>query len=333
MIANNSGVSIDISKFDGKKIFITGGTGFFGKSILDYLIINQIIPQKITILTRNITKFITQYPELTSQNWLDFKECDVRELTWNNQQYDYFIHAATSVVNQDRADILFDEIVYGTRSALEFAKLADVACFINISSGAVYETNLQKVGLTENSPLLNNMQSERNTYGLAKIAAEHLAYIYSQQTKMKVITLRCFCFAGKYLDTGHFAIGEFVKKALNGINIEVKAGGGIYRSYMSTNDLVLQILQLLILTETVNSKYEVYNIGSDKSISLPDLAQMVVEIVGGETVVTTPNLTSKQIDYYVPNVDKINKLLNHYDYLGLENMVQEITDFIKPIIK
>ena len=319
--------NIDLSFLTSQRIFITGGTGFVGKNLLKFLIDHDITPKQVTILTRNVQRFKQIYPELSNNEWLDFEQVDIRNLQWNNQKYDYFIHAATSVVDQSESEKLFDEIVNGTKQAILFAKQAEVKNFINISSGAVYQSNENLVGLTEDSPLIMELDNSKNAYAIAKISSEHLAYLATTNTEMKVMTLRCFCFAGAYLDSAHFAIGEFVHKALSNEDIVVRAGLGIYRSYLAASDLAKQIFEILVTSDTRASRYEVYNLGSDDAISLPSLAHKVVKVLDSKSIVTIPNISSRTINYYVPNIDKLNDAIKTRNNYVLENIITDLANF------
>lgn len=319
---------VDLTLLSGKRIFITGGTGFFGKNLLKFLIEQQLNPSCVTILTRNERKFRQQHPDLCVVSWLNFEQADICDLRWNNQEYDYFIHAATSVVNQADAATLFAEISLGTKLALEFAKAAQVKSFINISSGAVYQLNTTLHGLTENSPLVNQLDNAKNTYALAKISSEHLAYLATQTSALKVTTLRCFCFAGAYLEPSHFAIGEFVQKALNSEDIVVQAGAGVYRSYLAVTDLAQQIFEVLILATVRASSYEVYNLGSADALSLPELAHKVVDVLASNSKVITPNIASSSVNYYVPNVDKLNRVLRTQE-MNLKQIILTIASYYR----
>jgi Nucleoside-diphosphate-sugar epimerases len=167
-------------------------------------------------------------------------------------------------------------------------------------------------GLSESSPLVNQLDNAKNTYALAKISSEHLAYLATQTSAFKVTTLRCFCFVGAYLEPSHFAIGEFVQKALNNEDIVVQAGAGIYRSYLSVSDLARQVFEVLILSTVRASSYEVYNLGSSDALSLPDLAHKVVAILGSNSKVITPNLATSSVNYYVPNITKLQIVVRQY---------------------
>lgn len=320
--------NINLSLLTNKRIFITGGTGFVGKNLLKFLIDHDITPKQVTILTRNAQKFKQKYPELSNNEWLDFEQADIRNLQWNNQKYDYFIHAATSVVEQSTSEKLFDEIVNGTKQALLFAKQAGVKSFINISSGAVYQLNQELVGLTEDSPLITELDNPKNTYAIAKISGEHLAYLASNSTEMKVTTLRCFCFAGAYLDPAHFVLGEFVLTALSNEDIVVHAGTGIYRSYLAVSDLARQIYEMLIISTTRTSNYEVYNLGSDRAINLHDLASLVVKTLDSKSRVITPNPSATSVNYYIPNIECISTIMQ-IQYNSLENIILSTAEYYK----
>lgn len=328
MNQNNLGISLDLHNFSNKNIFITGGTGFFGKNILNYLIQHKIRPQRVTILSRNVAKFKLAYPELSQAEWLDFVQSDIRNLEWNNQAYDYFIHAATSVTEQSSSDILFNEIVIGTDKALSFAKKANVRVFVNISSGGVYAQNKQLVPLQESAALTADITNPKASYGIGKISAEHLACTYSLNSAMKVLTLRCFCFAGKYLDAQHFAIGEFIQKALKNEVITINAGTGIYRSYLSTDDLVNKMLQLTLLSELSNEQYSVYNLGSDQAINLHDLARFVVKTLDSSSEIITPNQNAEPINYYVPHIAKLNSIIQ-VQTQPLEKIIHDTAEYYR----
>lgn len=317
---------IGLKLINDKKIFITGGTGFFGKNLLKYLIQNNITPQQITVLTRDKVKFVDKYPELQAK-WLDYQIGDIRNLTHNGAEYDYFIHAAASVVHQECALTNFDEIVNGTRKALEFADKSFVKTFINISSGAVYSTNRKLIGLSEDSQLISDVSDEKNTYGLAKIAGEHLAYLFSCTTKMKIVSLRCFCFAGSYLESKYFAIGEFVQKAIKNQDIEVRAGHGIFRSYMAMDDLARLIFSVMLYTEKMQQNYDVFNVGASDARNLPDIAELIIKLLGSSSKIVQVNPTNELVNYYVPNVNKISKIVP----VSVETLLDVIMKFSSEI--
>lgn len=302
-----------------KRIFITGGTGFFGKNLIKFLIDEEIKPELITILSRNPDNFKRANPELLT-NWLTFISGDIQDLTFNSFSYDYFIHAATSVVDQGSHTQLVSEIVNGTKQALDFAKQSKVQSFINISSGAVYGQIGTKEAVVEDELRKITIDNKASSYGLGKLLAEHYSYLYANKD-MKVTSLRCFCFGGPYLDSKHYALGDFIDHAINNKEIVVQAGSGVYRSYLSTIDLARWIFTLLIQAQNRAIDYDLYNVGSDQTITIPELASKVVEVLNSKSIVKCPNNGHEAVSFYIPNISKAVKsglLVND----SLESIIQ-----------
>jgi nucleoside-diphosphate-sugar epimerase len=310
----------------GKYLFITGATGFFGKNILKYLQKNQIKLGKITILTRNIEKFRTLNPELADISNLGYIERDIATFADDeNTNYDYIIHAATSVVEKTASARLLNEIITGTKNILDFAGKCKAKSVVNVSSGAVYGDIDTCTAVTEDQTNMPSLEKKSSSYGIGKLVAEHYSYLYAND-QMKVTSLRCFCFGGGYLDMEHYVLGHFIKQATKNEDIVVQAGNGIYRSYLAIEDLVEAILYTMIKANERESNYEVYNVGSDAAITIPELAKVVCHTLNSKSKVTYPNLENRQISYYVPNVDKIRKIGLPMSS-GLEDIILDVQKY------
>ncbi|MCC2644752.1 MAG: NAD-dependent epimerase/dehydratase [Burkholderiales bacterium] len=238
--------------------------------------------------------------------------------------YDFIIHAATGVVEKTPSIVLMEEIISGTKNILDYAKKCNVKSVINISSGAVYGDLSALVAATECLTNMPEVEKTSSSYGIGKLVSEHYSYLYANDL-MKVTSLRCFCFGGEYLDMEHYVLGNFIKKAIKNEDIIVQAGKNIYRSYLATEDLVETILYTMIKANDRKSNYEVYNVGSDEAIAIPELAKFICRVLNSHSKIICPNLENKQVSYYVPNVDKIRKT-------GLE-MPSKLADIILNVQK
>ena len=313
-----------------KKLLITGGTGFIGKNILDFIINNKINLTRLTLVTRNVNKLKQDYVNFNLLCNVDFIETDICNLQHNGENYDYIIHAATNVVEKTESIKLSNDIVLGTTKVLEFGVKAKITAFINFSSGAVYGkfNHLENISELQNPEF--NVNDTKSTYGMSKLYGEHLVYLYAEKYQFKAISLRCFAFAGKYLDYNHYAIGDFVSKVINNQDIVVNAGKNIYRSYLAVDELVEWMFYLLNNIINSSKQYDVYNIGSDEAISLAGLAYKVKDVLESKINISCPNYENETTMYYVPSIAKIKRLgLN----LGckLERLILKTADYYKLI--
>lgn len=307
------------SELKGKTILITGGTGFFGKVLSEYFL-------KINETHQLDLKLI-----LTARNPIDDKRVtfiasDIRDALRVEEEIDYIIHAATPVTN-DKSDPneLLEIIINGTQNALKLAKEKNIKKFINISSGAVYGNQpIEVEKITEN--LIENVHyfESTNIYGSGKRIAEALVENYCSKNKIDYLTLRCFAFSGKHLPlNAQFAIGNFVKDAKNAGKILVKGDGTAIRSYLDSLDLAEWVVRAVVS----NVKNETFNLGSDKEVSIGDLASLVASLVPGTKVeIQNSKNTEIKTNRYVPSNEKIKKLLGVEQKIDLRQSILKMLD-------
>ena len=275
-----------------KRIFITGGTGFFGKSIFDYWsrkprFLNNV---EITVLSRDPEAFCMKYPDISRQCGLHWVKGDIRTFQVNGK-YDYIVHAATTIDLQNTNE-MYSSIIDGTNNLLSFAKVCGAKKILYVSSGAVYGPRTSPA--SENDECL-----PVTAYGKGKLQAERMLL----DSGLDVKIARCFAFAGRHLPrTIHYAIGNFIQDCLDGQPIVINGDGTPLRSYMYADDLVEWLFA--ILERGKNGR--VYNVGSDKALSIRELAASVRSILGvkNEIVVKGKPDSAKLPSVYVPVIER-----------------------------
>lgn len=303
------------------KLLLIGGTGFFGKSILDSFRKNhleQFSIDEIVVVSRNSKDFKNKYPELINRK-VTFFDADISKCK-SLPDFDVVIHAATS---SDKRDYISDEnkqlsnIENGASNFIKLIKQnSKKVKVLYCSSGAVYgqqPKNISSISESFDFLPLNSLEPEKRIYAQGKRKAEEKILELSSHG-FNCLIARCFSFYGKYLPKDqHFAYGNFVKMAEQKKDIVVKAKNRVYRSYMSADDLVLS---LFILLKINNEKTSIFNVGSSQSILIHDLAKKIaleynVKVIKNDIDETLP------ADRYVPNVSKLKNVCKNF-YPNLE---------------
>ncbi|AGA66882.1 NAD(P)-dependent oxidoreductase [Brachyspira pilosicoli] len=315
--------NIDFNELKDKHIFITGGTGLFGKLLLEtFLFFNYTLDTniKITVLTRNYEKFISNYPQFLNEN-IKFINGDIRNFNIDFDNIDYVIHAAASVdpiLEKENPDEMFSIIVDGIKYLLKKIKPYNVKRILFTSSGAVY--GKQPYNLKYISE--DFKCSPDSIYGKAKHISENILL----DSNIDTIIARCYAFTGTYLNLQiHYAIGNFILNCFEKKDIIIKGDGSPIRSYLYTADLIIWIIAALFKS---NSN-EIYNVGSMNEISILDLAKLVTKQFSYSTNINILGKTNVGIapSVYLPDNNKIVSKLNVSENYTLENMIKRTIDW------
>jgi len=209
-----------ISKLRGTRIFITGGTGFFGKWLLEsllYLNKERQLNCSLVVLSRNPKSFLASYPYFDHPD-IRFHSGDIKTFADCEGPFNYCIHAAAEVAAlQQTSELDVLEASYeGTKRVLEFSKNKNVTSVLYVSSGAIYGRQPPELPRTsekyKGSPDIGLLNA---SYGEGKRLAEYLCNYYSDKHKLSIKIARCFAFIGPHLPLdSHFACGNFI---LNGL--------------------------------------------------------------------------------------------------------------------
>ena len=311
----------------GQRVFITGGTGFFGCWLLEsFAWANNRLNLDATavVLTRSVERFQRKAPHLASHPAIHFHIGDVRDFDFPDGHFAHVIHAATeasATLNAENPLLMLDTIVEGTRHTLEFARQCGATKFLLTSSGAVYgrqPPNMTHVA--EDYPGAPDPANPRSVYGEGKRLAELLCAIYAQSLGLGVKIARCFAFVGPYLPLdAHYAIGNFIRDALCGGPIKVKGDGTPYRSYLYAADLAIGLWTILLRGEC-----RPYNVGSEEALTIAELAYLIAQrfpqpmaVEFGKTVTI-----GQSAERYVPRVERARVMLGLDQRISLLEAIQ-----------
>lgn len=315
------------------KLLITGGTGFFGKSLLKYWqtkgLFRQGTSNSVTILSRNSHNFIKLNSDFLTNLNVDFIEGNISNFdNLPTKKFTHMIHAAAESTNGPKIskEDVFQQIIIGTQNALDFAVKSEVKSFLFISSGGIYGTNSERNTPIKETDYVGQLDPTNltNTYSISKLAAENLVSIYAKENKLAVKIARCFAFVGEDLPTtAHFAVGNFIEDAKRGRDIIINGNGLAFRSYLYQSELAEWLFEIL----TRGKIGDVYNVGSETPYSILEIAHIVKKVINNNINVIIKNSEDSDLkSFYVPDTS------NARSKLGLNQKFDIIESIQKTIL-
>ncbi|MEI8672068.1 NAD(P)-dependent oxidoreductase [Vibrio sp. SA48] len=320
-------LSSDFEFYKGKSIFVTGGTGFFGKWLLEafiYLNQNHSLNVSITILSRSPSKFKDNFPYLYNHSYFKFVQGDIRSFPDVTGDFDLIIHAATDAsaeLNKSNPELMRSTIVGGTKNVCKFADKVNCKRILYTSSGAAYGPQPEKLTHMPETFVDNPLFNHNDAYASAKLESESF---FNENAPCEIVIARCFAFAGPYLPLdGSYAFGNFIDDVLSNRSIEIKGNGLGLRSYLYAADLVIWLLRIL----SSGHSHEVYNVGSSRAISIKELANKVAL---GRVKVCIFGV-DENINTYIPCVKKAKTTLGLSESFKIEELISKTKAFYQPI--
>lgn len=308
-------------RLSGARVFITGGTGFIGRWMLEALA-RADADVEVVVLTRDPASFAERAPHLAAR--VSLLPGDVMTFEPPKGRFTHVIHAATdasAALNARDPLRMFDTIVTGTRRTLDFARSSGAGSVLYLSSGAVYGVQPPEiVHVAEDWHGAPDPHDPRSAYGEGKRAAEMLCAIYGRQFGLDIVTARIFALLGPLLSLDiHFAAGNFIRDAMAGATIRVEGSGQAVRSYLYAADLTVWLWTLLLS----GRPGETYNLGSEESVSIADLARRTATILGGPGVeiLGRPD-PGWNPGRYVPSTAKVRRDLGVAPTVGLDEAIR-----------
>jgi nucleoside-diphosphate-sugar epimerase len=312
----------NISK--GENIFITGATGFFGKSLLDtFVYINEVLnlESKIIVLTRDKAKFLSEYPQFNTSE-IEFVEGTLSTFEYPKQPISYIIHAANDL-NENDNSINIDQrpFIVGTKRILELARQKKVKAILHTSSGAVYGSKSMSQLISEDQYNDNNIDQFFDYYATNKRHIEKLCDDFYLQYHVPSKIARCFAFVGPYLPLDlHYAIGNFIKNYVENSPLIIKGDGLAYRSYLYSADLCIWLWTILFNGKPCRP----YNVGSDEYYTLLEIAKKITGFKNSLLPINVLNeKTAVKASWYIPSIQRAKNELQLEVYTTLDLAIEK----------
>ena len=267
------------------KVLITGGAGFIGLHLADFLYKNNHTVDLLDNFSRG--QLDVQIKQLTKNSEINIINVDLREINNLNKldtDYDLIFHFAAILGVQNVLEKPYEVLNYNmllTANALSIAKKQkSLECFIFSSTSEVYagslEKNLLEIPTKEDSIIvLSDSKKPRTSYMLSKIYGEAMC-IHSD---VPYLIIRPHNIYGPRMGMAH-VVPQLIEKAykensngkLNVYSLEHT------RTFCYVTDAIEQIYALIINKKSRNN---VYNIGSQfPEITIEELSKKIIKLIG-----------------------------------------------------
>ncbi len=307
-----------------KKIFITGGAGFIGSTLIGKLVEhNQIVAYDN--LARNA---------LQTKPWKDHRNLqlvvgdvlDYEKLAKAMAGADLVVHCAAiagidTVVKNPVATMRVNMV--GSANVLEAASKLDncdrVVCF---STSEVFGTNAFRSSELDKTSI-GQIGEARWTYAVSKLAEEHLAIAYFQHQWLRVSVVRPFNVYGPG-QVGEGALRTFIQRALRNEPIHINGDGTQIRAWCYVDDMVRGTMLCMEHPKAVG---ESFYIGNQRAVTtIYGLANTVIRVLNSKSKIEFVYKDYADVELRIPNVKKAKELIGFEAEVDLDEGIRRTAE-------
>lgn len=303
---------------------VTGCAGFIGFHTIKELTKNK----NYTIYgIDNINNFYSQKLKndrlkiLKTKSNFFFKKLDItntRNLNKyiKNKKFEIIIHLAAqagvrySIKNPRK---FLNSNILGFFNILSIAQKLKVKKFIYASSSSVYGENNNRINTeldVANKPL--------SIYSASKMTNELFAYTYSNLYNIETIGLRFFTVYGEYARPDMF-FSKLANALKANKSISIFDNGNLYRDFTFVSDVVNCIVKLIKLRGAKKNKFEIYNIGSSKTVKLTDVIKIFERHYNKKTKIENFKLSKGEVKKTNSSMNKLKKIIKIKEFKKIDN--------------
>ena len=311
-------------------ILVTGGCGFIGSNIVEYLLKHNVKSVRIldnlsTGFIDNINPLLNEFDNL-SYMYGDISNIDTCRKAMKNM--DVVCHqAALGSVPRSIDDPLSSHIsnVNGFLNILISAKENGIKRIVYASSSSVYGDHKSLPKVEE------KIGTVLSPYAATKKIDEIYANVFSRCYGLECIGLRYFnVFGPRQNPNGAYAavIPKFIYSLMNDKQPTINGSGNYSRDFTYI-DNVVQANILALTTENENAFGEVFNIGAGGRVTIIELFNTIKEELGVDIFPIYGPLRDGDIPHSNASIDKANRMLRYFPTIKFNEGIEKTVNYFK----
>lgn len=302
-------------------ILITGGSGFIGSHLIDFLINNGY--RNVISLDRN-----KRSPILYRNSHCTYCEGNIEnkqsfESVFYKYPIKYIFHLSGNSnvpLSNEQPYLDFESNALGSLNLFQIAKQFEINKIIFTSSASVYGPPIY-CPVTESHPL-----NPISNYALTKLYGEKMAIAYNNIHNINSSVVRIFSTYGPRQP--RYVIYDILKKlSADFTKLEMMGSPDTIRDYIYIQDTVSALYQIMIQD---NTNGEVFNLSSGQTISIVDLVKMICSILQIDPVVTFTGTSWKgDIKIFNGDISKLEKYTGFAPKIDLHKGLSETINWFR----
>jgi dTDP-glucose 4,6-dehydratase len=304
------------------RTLVTGGAGFLGSHLCEYLLKQN---HDVIAMDNLITGTIDNIVHLQGERF-SFIKHDVTDYIYVEGHIDYILHFASPASPRDYLELPIQTLKVGslgTHKALGLA-LQKKATFLLASTSEVYG-DPQIHPQPESYWGFVNPVGPRGVYDEAKRFAEALTMAYHRYHGVDTRIVRIFnTYGPRMRPQDGRAIPTFIPQALRGEPVSIFGDGSQTRSFCYVSDLIEGIYRLLM-----SDIHEPVNIGNPEEKSILELTETILHLMGSKSKIIYKPLPTDDPKVRQPDIDKAKNELGWQPKIDLEEGLKITIDWFK----
>lgn len=300
---------------------VTGGAGFLGSHLVDYLLNKG---HQVIAIDNLITGRVQNIAHLAGNGNFKFIKQDVTQYIFLSEKIDYVWHFASPASPIDYAEFPIQTLKVGslgTHKALGLA-MKNRARFLLTSTSEIYGDPLRH---PQSEDYWGNVNSvgPRSCYDEAKRFAEAMTMAYHREHGLETRIVRIFNTYGPRmrLNDGR-VVPAFISQALKKEPITLYGEGKQTRSFCYCSDLIEGIYRLMM-----SDHCDPVNIGNPNELSIRQFAELILELTGTQLELINKDLPTDDPKQRRPDITKARNLLQWEPKVDLRDGLKKTIDW------